>query len=116
MFTFYCSVYVQTLNRKQSHLNLALIPVGCFVAMQTEDEDMPSINGRKYPPIHVIYEDTSEIWVNVSCFSKKLVSCKQFSFAFTKKNIMNWCMYSAKNKICQIGATSQENLSLVTED
>ena len=60
------SVYVQTLNRKQTHLTLALIPVECFIVMATEDVEMPSIEGRKYPPIHVICEDFSDIWVNVS--------------------------------------------------
>ena len=63
----YCfSVYVQTLNRKQSHLTLALIPVECFIVIASEDEEMPSVEGRKFPPIHVIYEDTSDVWVNVS--------------------------------------------------
>ena len=65
---FISSAYVQTLNRKQNQLTLAIIPVECFVVMATDDEEMPSIEGRKYPPIHVIYEDTSDIWVNVSVF------------------------------------------------
>ena len=59
------SVYVQTLNRKQNRLTLALIPVECFVVM-SDDVEMPSLEEKKFPPLHVIYEDFSDIWVNVS--------------------------------------------------
>ena len=58
-------MYVQTLNRKQNRLTLALIPVECFVVM-SDDVEMPSLEEKKFPPLHVIYEDISDIWVNVS--------------------------------------------------
>ena len=67
------SVYVQTLNRKQNRLTLALIPVECFVVM-SEDVEMPSLEEKKFPPLHVIYEDISDIWVNVSTV-KAVLSC-----------------------------------------
>lgn len=66
-----CSVYVQLLDRAQQKLQLVLIPVECFCSSNSlqdlvmEMEDVPAAY-LSLPPIQVIYEDTSAIWVNVS--------------------------------------------------
>ncbi|XP_053386978.1 dipeptidyl peptidase 9-like [Mercenaria mercenaria] len=59
-------VHCQLLNRKQTHLSLVLIPTQCFIVTKaTEDVDMEATQSEKYPNLHVIHEDASEIWVNV---------------------------------------------------
>lgn len=57
-------VYCQLLNRKQTHLSLVLIPAECFVVA----EDVANVTlatKQKLPPVHVIHEENSEIWINV---------------------------------------------------
>lgn len=56
-------VYAQLMDRSQQKLNLLLIPVECFVV--DDDMDMYSFDPSKYPPVQCIYEETSDIWVNV---------------------------------------------------
>ena len=69
MLYLICSVYVQMVDRKQSRLCLALVPVDCFVPVTSDPEMELSYYqecNTTYPPIQVIYEDTSDIWINVS--------------------------------------------------
>lgn len=61
-------VYVQIMNRQQTRLALVLIPLECFIPVNS-DPDM-ELNyyyecTNNYPPLQVIYEDTSDIWINV---------------------------------------------------
>ncbi|KAL3885529.1 hypothetical protein ACJMK2_025581 [Sinanodonta woodiana] len=57
-------VYVQLLDRRQRRLALILIPVACFV-IENSDIDMTfSEESWKYPALQIIYEDTSDIWIN----------------------------------------------------
>lgn len=60
-------VYAQLMNRSQMRLSLILIPMECFipVAMDTDVEMSEYEYSTNYPPLQVIYEDFSEIWVNV---------------------------------------------------
>lgn len=59
-------VHCQLLNRKQTQMSLVLIPVECFIVTTIpEDDEMETIQSQKYPNLHVIHEDSSEIWVNV---------------------------------------------------
>ena len=56
------------MNRSQMRLSLILIPMECFVpvAMDTDVEMSDYDYSGSYPPIHVIYEDFSGVWINVS--------------------------------------------------
>ncbi|KAK7466608.1 hypothetical protein BaRGS_00037331 [Batillaria attramentaria] len=55
--------YAQLMDRRQLRLCLLLIPVECFVV--EDDMDMYSFDPSKYPPVQCVYEETSDIWVNV---------------------------------------------------
>lgn len=63
---YLASLHCQLLNRKQTSLSLALIPLDCFVAVTTQDVDIDTSIKTTYPQIYVVYDDVSEIWVNVS--------------------------------------------------
>lgn len=65
---FYFSVYAELLDRQQKRMSLVLIPVDFFVPVrQFSDDDMEEdVFGRNIPPLTVLYEESSEIWVNVS--------------------------------------------------
>lgn len=65
---FYFSVYAELLDRQQKRMSLVLIPVDFFVPVrQFFDDDMEEdVFGRNIPPLTVLYEESSEIWVNVS--------------------------------------------------
>lgn len=67
-FEFYFSMYAELLDRQQKRMSLVLIPVDFFVPVrQFSDEDMEEdVFGRNIPPLSVLYEESSEIWVNVS--------------------------------------------------
>lgn len=67
-FEFYFSMYAELLDRQQKRMSLVLIPVDFFVPIrQFSDEDMEEdVFGRNIPPLSVLYEESSEIWVNVS--------------------------------------------------
>ncbi|KAH3875162.1 hypothetical protein DPMN_038425 [Dreissena polymorpha] len=64
-------VHCQMLNRVQTNLTLYLIPRECFV---TEARYQPSSQTRTdaqyepvpLPPVHVLLEETSDIWVNIT--------------------------------------------------
>ncbi|XP_063439501.1 dipeptidyl peptidase 9-like isoform X1 [Mytilus trossulus] len=60
-------VYAQLMNRPQMRLSLILIPMECFipVAMDTDVEMSDYDYNMNYPPLQVIYEDFSDVWVNV---------------------------------------------------
>jgi hypothetical protein len=62
---FFFSVYAQLMSRSQQRLCMLLIPLECFVAV-AEEGDMSSFDRTKYPPIHCIYEELSDVWINVS--------------------------------------------------
>ena len=70
MFT---RVYVQLLDRQQKCLQLVLLPVESFVEVHDDmdpfadfHDDPQEMNGSADCRVHVIYEDTSDIWLNVS--------------------------------------------------
>lgn len=67
-FEFYFSMYAELLDRQQKRMSLVLIPVDFFVPVrQFSDEDMEEdVFGRNIPPLSVLYEESCEIWVNVS--------------------------------------------------
>ena len=65
-----CSVWAQVLNRAQTKLQTVLIPLAMFVskdAMDTADITL-------LPTMTVIYEETSDIWVNVSVLHRSVTS------------------------------------------
>uniref|UniRef100_K1RE36 Dipeptidyl peptidase 8 n=2 Tax=Magallana gigas TaxID=29159 RepID=K1RE36_MAGGI len=59
-------VYAELLDRQQKRMSLVLIPVDFFVPVrQFSDDDMEEdVFGRNIPPLTVLYEESSEIWVN----------------------------------------------------
>lgn len=59
-------MYAELLDRQQKRMSLVLIPVDFFVPVrQFSDEDMEEdVFGRNIPPLSVLYEESSEIWVN----------------------------------------------------
>lgn len=61
-------MYAELLDRQQKRMSLVLIPVDFFVPVrQFSDEDMEEdVFGRNIPPLSVLYEESCEIWVNVS--------------------------------------------------
>ena len=56
-FTLSHSVWVQLLDRRQRHLQLAVIPVTAFTAHPSPPP---------HPSPYLLWEDTSEHWINVS--------------------------------------------------
>ena len=56
-FTLSHSVWVQLLDRRQRHLQLAVIPVTAFTAHPSPPP---------HPSPYLLWEDTSEHWTNVS--------------------------------------------------
>ena len=59
------------MNRSQMRLSLILIPLECFIPVATDtDVEMPEYDySTSYPSLQVIYEDFSDIWVNVRLIS-----------------------------------------------
>ena len=56
------------MNRSQMRLSVILIPLECFIPVATDtDVEMPEYDySTSYPSLQVIYEDYSDVWVNVS--------------------------------------------------
>ena len=69
------SVYAQLMDRSQQRLCMLLIPLECFVLFSDADVDMHSFDRTRYPPVQCIYEESSPIWINVSCLR---CSCLSF--------------------------------------
>lgn len=73
-------MYAELLDRQQKRMSLVLLPVDFFVLVrQFSDEDMEEdVFGRNIPPLSVLYEESSEIWVNVSIRQIKIGGAMSF--------------------------------------
>ena len=70
------SIWVQLLNRNQQDTAIVLIPVENFVSVTTQvagievDEGAypfgRAMGASDIPPVKVLYEEHSDIWINVS--------------------------------------------------
>ena len=84
VLTFACcvcvlhSVYAQLMDRSQQRLCMLLIPLECFMPFSDADVDMHSFDRTCYPPVQCIYEESSPIWINVSC-----LRCSYLSFCLS---------------------------------
>ena len=73
------------IDRRQQKEQIVLIPAYCFSVTPGADVEMQSLESVLSVPFHIIYENTSDVWINVSqvkmieitlhqIFSKPLIS------------------------------------------
>ncbi|XP_071941641.1 dipeptidyl peptidase 9-like [Antedon mediterranea] len=72
------SVWVQLLSRNQQLTMLVLIPLHCFIPVN----NMEATLGSEKLPIQVLYEEYSEIWINVHDCTQFFPQCKEDEVSF----------------------------------
>jgi hypothetical protein len=66
-------IYVEMMNRRQTQLQLVLLDLGCFLAVANDGDDDSQKHSMEISE-HVtqscnmwtLYEETSNVWINVS--------------------------------------------------
>ena len=59
------SVYIKMIDRRQQKEQLVLIPAYCFSVSPGADVEMQSLESVLSVPVQVIYENASDVWINV---------------------------------------------------
>ena len=54
------------IDRRQQKERIVLIPAYCFSVTPGADVEMQSLESVLSVPFHIIYENTSDVWINVS--------------------------------------------------
>lgn len=66
MFTLFFRIWVQLLDRRQQRLELVLLSVENFTEPPPNMYYIESHLPPASPPAHIIYSQTSDVWINVS--------------------------------------------------
>ena len=112
-------VYAQLMNRSQMRLSVILIPLECFIPVATDtDVEMPEYDySTSYPSLQVIYEDYSDVWVNVhdNLYFLPSVSNSEVTFVWSSEKSGYRHLYKVTSKLKNCD-TYKSALDMLEED